>query len=451
MHHAFAVLFLVSLGLGASPGSAAADPVESDKFKFTWLGVPIGEVTLHYGRYEDPNRAFGLERSALTETPTRMSARQSRELADGEHEDRGPVQSPRLGALAGRTNGLVRWLKRYEGSYRTTLTSSGSRYEVTAMDQGVPEARDIWFGAKPTATPQVLDFQDRSSADPLQTLTGVDEGSVDPVRLMALILKAIESHNGCPATPDVFRVFDGKRRYEAQLSNPSRVDASVLSDLAANGSEMTNSGGSSASGSEAYAAYRKGGESVSDLDGRNERQGDLDRHQFKSTEIAISVAQESERVVGPALQNPVPHTVECRLTLVAREAPKDLRGASMRSEIKGNGKPAPAASSGQAAVDPIHRQKQGGLSDEIAASDRIADPLSLRGTAESRSSAGEAEYEEGQQGQDLSMQQGLFWPFNRQDLTVDFFVNLSVDGSRFRSFVIRAPVGHVRGRLANGE
>ena len=61
MHHAFAVLFLVSLGLGASPGSAAADPVESDNFKFTWLGVPIGEVTLHYGRYEDPNRAFGLE------------------------------------------------------------------------------------------------------------------------------------------------------------------------------------------------------------------------------------------------------------------------------------------------------------------------------------------------------------------------------------------------------
>ena len=59
MRHASALLFLFSLGLGASLGTAAVDPVESDTFKFTWLGVPIGEVTLHYGRYEDPNRAFG--------------------------------------------------------------------------------------------------------------------------------------------------------------------------------------------------------------------------------------------------------------------------------------------------------------------------------------------------------------------------------------------------------
>ena len=168
-------------------------------------------------------------------------------------------------------------------------------------------------------------------------------------------------------------MFDGKRRYEARLSNPSRVDASDRSDLAANGSEMTNNGGSSASGREAHAAGRKGGESVLDLDGRNERKGDHGRHQLKSTEIAISVAQESEQVVGPALQNPVPDTVECRLTLVAREVPKDLRGASKRSEIKENGKPAPVEPSGQAAVDPIYRQKQGGLSDEIAASDRLAD------------------------------------------------------------------------------
>ena len=230
MRRALALLFLVSLGLGASPGSAAADPVESDTFKFTWLGVPIGEVTLHYGRYEDPNRAFGLERSVSTETPTRTSARQSRELADGEHEDRGLVQSPRLGALEGRTNGLVRWLKRYEGAYRTTLTPGGSRYEVMAMDQGAPEVRDIWFGAKPTDTPQVLDFRDRSSAGPLQPLTGVDEGSVDPIRLMAIILKAIESQNGCPAVPEAFRVFDGKRRYEARLSQHNSVDTAALGE-----------------------------------------------------------------------------------------------------------------------------------------------------------------------------------------------------------------------------
>ena len=124
-------------------------------------------------------------------------------------EDQKSEQSVRLGALEGRTNGLVRWLKRYEGAYRTTLTPSGSRYEVTAMDQGVPEVRDIWFGAKHSDVPKVLDFRDRSSAHPLQPLTGVDEGSVDPVRLMALILKAIESHNGCPASQRCFACLMG--------------------------------------------------------------------------------------------------------------------------------------------------------------------------------------------------------------------------------------------------
>ena len=89
----------------------------------------------------------------------------------------------RLGALEGRTNGLVRWLKRYEGAYRTTLTPIGSRYEVMAMDQGEPELRDIWFGAKHSDIPQVLDFRDRSSADPLQTLTGVDERALTQLGL----------------------------------------------------------------------------------------------------------------------------------------------------------------------------------------------------------------------------------------------------------------------------
>ena len=82
-------MLLIYLGLGASHGSAVTDPVESDNFKFTWLGVPIGEVTLHYGRYEDPSRVLGPDPSASTETPVSTLERQSRELADGEHEDQG--------------------------------------------------------------------------------------------------------------------------------------------------------------------------------------------------------------------------------------------------------------------------------------------------------------------------------------------------------------------------
>ena len=338
MRHALALLFLVSLMLGAPTGSAAADPVESDTFKFTWLGVPIGEVTLHYGRYEDPKRASGPDPAALTGTPERMSERQSRGHPNGGHEDRESVQSFRLGALEGRTNGLVRWLKRYEGAYRTTLTPGGSRYEVMAMDQGAPEVRDIWFGAKPTDTPQVLDFRDRSSADPLQPLTGVDEGSVDPIRLMAIILKAIESQNGCPAMPEAFRVFDGKRRYEARSSQQHWVDIAGLGEQIDTNVPLESTGerGKSSIGSGIVnrddnhvgggtgVVSRNGTESTLGRVGKKEGVSDQNRNQLKLGGIGTSVAQKSEELMDLAPRTPVPHALECRLTLLARDVPKDF-------------------------------------------------------------------------------------------------------------------------------
>ena len=386
MRHALTLLFLVSLGLDAPPGSAAADPVESDTFKFTWLGVPIGEVTIHYGSYEDPKRAFGPEPAALTGTHARMSERQSRGHTNGGHEDRESVRSFRLGALEGRTNGLVRWLKRYEGAYRTTLTPGGSRYEVMAMDQGAPEVRDIWFGAKPTDTPQVLDFRDRSSAGPLQPLTGVDEGSVDPIRLMAIILKTIDAKNGCPAVPEAFRVFDGKRRYEARLSQHDWVDTAALGEkidtivpLESSGERGKSSAGDvivnrddNQVGDGTGVVSRNGTESALGRFGKKEEMSDQDRDQLKLTGIGTSVAQKSEELMDRAPRTPVPHALDCRLTLVARDAPRGF-----------------------------------------------------------------------------PTQQGLFWPFNRRDLTVDFSVSLNGAGARFRSFLVRAPVGQIKGRRIN--
>ena len=468
MRRALVLLFLISLGLGASLGSAAADPVESDTFKFTWLGVPIGEVTLHYGRYEDPNRAFGFGPAVLPSTSVRTLERQPHALDDNEHEEQRPLEWYRLGALEGRTNGLVRWLKRYEGAYRTTLTPSGSRYEVTAMDQGVSEVRDIWFGATQSDIPTVLDFRDRSSTDPLQSLMGVDEGSVDPVRLMRLILKAIEAHNGCPAIPKAFRVFDGKRRYEARLSEQNWVnklvlnaqadtnialDSSIERGLPSATNGTTSPGESSATKNNA-AGLR--GERVLGRAAQDREVGDRDLRQRKLTDAEASIAQESEELMDQALPSFVSQTVECQLSLVAREGRKDRSGDSKLSEIKENGKPAPAEPWGHTAVDPIDPQKQRRLSNEIAASNRlegssVLQGTTLQGTTESRSSAREIEYEEGQQSSDLATQRGLFWPFNRQDLTVDFSVDLDGGGARFRSFLIRAPVGQIKGRRINNE
>ena len=110
-----------------------------------------------------------------------------------------------------------------------------------------------------------------------------------------------------------------------------------------------------------------------------------------------------------------------------------------------------AKASGQSAVDPIDLRDQRGVVAEIAPPPKVAKPLTTLEYADSQNSTLASENEEGQQSLDLTTRQGLFWPFNRQDLTVEFSVSLNGDGARFRSFLIRAPVGHIKARLANGE
>jgi hypothetical protein len=147
----------------------------------------------------------------------------------------------------------------------------------------------------------------------------------------------------------------------------------------------------------------------------------------------------------------VSQSVECQLMLAARDAPKDLRGETKRSEVNARGEVVLAKSFGQSAVDPIDLREQPGVAAEIVPPPKVAKPSTSLEYADSQNSARETEYEEGQRGQDLTTQNGLFWPFNRQDLTVDFSVDLDGRGARFRSFLISAPVGQIKGRRINSE
>ena len=47
-----------------------------------------------------------------------------------------------------------------------------------------------------------------------------------------------------------------------------------------------------------------------------------DRDQLKLTGIGKSVAQKSEELMDLAPRTPVPHALDCRLTLVARDVPR---------------------------------------------------------------------------------------------------------------------------------
>ena len=296
---------------------------------------------------------------------------------------------------------------------------------------GVPEARDIWFGAKHSDIPQVRDFQDRSGADPLQLLTGVDEGSIDPVRLRGLILKAIEAHNGCPAIPELFRVFDGKRRFEARLSEQNWVNTSVLNaqadtNVALDSSVERGLPSATSRTTSLGRVYRKKRYTRGKSPDRTaqDRRGDRDLRQRKR--MPKFRCPRVRELMDQALPSFVSQAVECQLSLVAREGRKDRSGDSKLSEIKENGKPAPAEPWGHTAVDPIDPQKQRRLSDEIAASNRlegssVLQGTTLQGTTESRSSARETENEDGQQSPDLTNSEGYSGP-SIQDLTVDFSV-----------------------------
>ena len=150
-------------------------------------------------------------------------------------------------------------------------------------------------------------------------------------------------------------------------------------------------------------------------------------------------------------RNPVPPTVECSLTLVARDLPENFSGDSEHSDVGANEKPLREHPSGQATVDPINSRGQREVGAGATFLSEVAKPSLSREINDSQALALVAEYEQGQQSRDPRTQQGAFWPFNRRDLSVDFSATLGSVGARFVSFEIRAPVGQIKGRRSNKE
>ena len=196
----------------------SVESIHSDRFKFTYYGMPIGEVSLEY------IEAVG----AVPEIPEPKiprgeygSDRSGGKLPNREFHTRAMI----LGALSGRTNGLVRWIKTYEGFYQSIFDGQGSRYLVNAKDRGIKEHRDIYFGRSAHALPIVQSFIDRTATASLQPVIGFDEMSLGPIFLMQRILAEIAEQSQCPRKERSYRVFDGKRRYLAILGGAS--DGSV--------------------------------------------------------------------------------------------------------------------------------------------------------------------------------------------------------------------------------
>ena len=222
-------LLLTSRGFAAGEafnGVGARVPVslEEQTFRFTYLRIPIGEVTILYesgeGAQSRDGRGVIAERTSdavgVNLMPDGVAARPGFGAIGGREVNPGNAW---LMGLTGKTNGLVSWLKDYEGHYQSRPSQSGILYTVRAIDRGYEEVREIEFHTSTgrRGLPQVIAFKDRTAAEALEPDAQWDAQSLDPVNLLRSSLQEIERLRGCPADSLSYRLFDGKRRYVATL------------------------------------------------------------------------------------------------------------------------------------------------------------------------------------------------------------------------------------------
>jgi len=214
--------------------ATVASGYEEQTFRFAYLRIPIGEVTFQYenwmgaqGRYnagvisERASEAVGVD-SILNHEDATYSG-----FVTIAGRKANPGKALLMG-LRGKTNGLVSWLKDYEGHYQSRHSESGILYRVQATDRGYEEVREIEFRSitERGGFPQVIAFKDRTATEAMQPNAQWDAQSLDPVNLLRSLLQDIDRLQGCPSKSISYRLFDGKRRYVATLMDEVTESAS---------------------------------------------------------------------------------------------------------------------------------------------------------------------------------------------------------------------------------
>lgn len=173
-------LFALSSGLGAQAQDA-------DQFEFRLHGARLGDVTFF---------------NTTPAGPASAPSNSSRQLE--------PDQTDALWA-SGKTRGMAHWFKNYAATFRSNPQPNGHQaYRVIALDADVPETRHIEFPKTAGSTPRVIDFSDRTQAEPLPVDPVLDQDRIDPLSVLQKLLRQVNQTQSCDA---VYRVYDGKRRY----------------------------------------------------------------------------------------------------------------------------------------------------------------------------------------------------------------------------------------------
>ena len=211
-----------------------ADGYEEQTFRFTYLRIPIGAVTFQYENWMGAQSRYNA--SVVSERSNEAVVIDSiLNHEDATHSGFGTIAGRKanpgkalLMGLRGKTNGLVSWLKDYEGHYQSRPSESGILYRVQATDLGYEEVREIEFRSNTGrgGLPQVIAFKDRTATEALQPNAQWDAQSLDPVNLLRSLLQDIERLQGCPSKSISYRLFDGKRRYVGTLMDDGAESSS---------------------------------------------------------------------------------------------------------------------------------------------------------------------------------------------------------------------------------
>ena len=434
---------------------ASVESVYADRFKFTYYGMPIGEVSLEY------IEAIG----AVPEIPEPNSrpGEHGFDRSGGKLLNPGPrAHTTVLGALSGRTNGLVRWIKTYEGFYQSFFDGQGSRYLVNAKDRGIKEHRDIYFGRSAHALPIVQGFIDRTATAPLQPAIGVDEMSLDPISLMQRILSDVTVQSRCPRREHSYRVFDGKRRYLARFGDsPGSVTRPKGKAFeAAQGGQVGQ-----ARADDKTVSIQSQEISLSDsswfgtIDSSYRLPNSQDSHTASKMSSERSAGLVKRQETGPSMRasfdeenQSAPTVIKCGLRLVARPSVISSESVHPYSPVQFS-----EPSTNLSAVSPLDRRERLEAHDLENPNPQLG-PRDNSANQESRSKTAETESPQsanltGPTDEKLTnqpTQNGLFWPFNRSKLHVGFEIILDQDTARYLSFDIDAPMGRVKGTRVGG-
>ena len=185
--HRLGFLFALLLGL-------SAHAQDGDQFVFRLYGAVLGDVTFFN---TSPGASSDPALSTLQVAPGQRNA---------------------LWA-SGQTRGMVYWFKRYKATFRSDTQPDGIQsYQVIAVDAGIAERRYIQFPLAQGGIPTVIEFSDRTQAQPLLIDPTLDRDRIDPLSVLQNLINQLNQEATCDA---VYGVYDGKRRYTVSTQKTS--------------------------------------------------------------------------------------------------------------------------------------------------------------------------------------------------------------------------------------